>query len=195
MTVSALVYDVSCPGCDAEWPDVTMQGAGASGGEAGALVTCIECFGLVAATVRLTSSEIAKYRRDVMKTIQKMHQSYTKVLKRLEERKRVMAADIRRGNTEVVDTFVLLEKRLAGMKPPDTSHLDARVKELARLKRAASREPDRQACPSCGAGGLVHRETRRGFEVPCPRCRAQLVVSLKRGGLSDNADGPADDKV
>lgn len=195
MTVSALVYNVSCPACDAEWPDVTIEGAQASAAKAGALVTCNECFGVVAATVRLTADEIAKYRRDVMKTIQKMHQSYTKVLKRLEERKRVMAADIRRGNTEVVDTLVLLEKRVVGMKPPDTSLLDARVKELARLKRAAPGEPDCPACPGCGAGGLVHREALHGFEVPCPRCRAQLVVTLKRGGLSDNADGPADQQV
>ena len=56
---------------------------------------------------------------------------------RLEERKRVLAGEIRRGNTDVVDAFVLLERRLAGMKPPDTRHLDARAKELTELERAA----------------------------------------------------------
>ena len=182
MTVGVLVYSVSCPACGAEWPDVTMQGSEASAAKAGALVTCIECFGLVAATVHLTAGEIAKYRRDIMKTLQKMYQAYTKVLLRLEERKRVLAGEIRRGNTEVVDTFVLLEKRLAGMKPPDTSHLDARVKELAEFERAAPQEPERPVCPGCGALGVVHRETRKGLEASCPRCRTQLVVRLKRGG-------------
>ena len=37
------------------------------------------------------------------------------------------------------------------------------------------------ACPGCGAATNVHRETHRGFEVPCPRCRTRLEVKLKRG--------------
>ena len=183
------VYTVSCPACGAEWPDVTMQGAERPAAEAGALVTCGECFGLIGTTVRLTADEIAKYRRDIMKTVQKMYQSYTKVLVRLEERKRVLAGEIRRGNKEVIDAFVLLEKRIAGMKPPDTRHLDARAKELAELEREAPREPDAPACPDCGAGGIVHRETHRGFEVPCPRCRTRLVVKLKRGGTGEASGG------
>ncbi|MHC4250715.1 MAG: hypothetical protein ACYS9X_16430 [Planctomycetota bacterium] len=193
--MGALVYSVSCPACGAEWPEVRMQGAERPAAEVGALVACTECFGLVAATIRLTAGEIAKYRRDVMKTLQKMYQSYTKVLVRLEERKRVLAGEIRRGNTEVVETFALLEKRLAGMKPPDTRHLDARAKELAELERAAPEEPERPACPDCGAATTVHRETHRGFEVPCPRCRTKLAVKLKRGGASAGDDGPATDGV
>ena len=188
--MGALVYSVSCPACGAAWPEVRMQGAERPAAEAGALVACPECFGLVAATIRLTAGEIAKYRRDIMKTLQKMYQSYTKVLMRLEERKRVLAGEIRRGNTEVVETFVLLEKRLAGMKPPDTRHLDERVKELAELEKAAPQEPDHPACPDCGAATTVHRETHRGFAVPCPRCRTKLEVKLKRGGPS--ADGGED---
>ena len=182
-----LVYSVSCPACGAEWPDVTMQGSDRSGGETGALVACPQCFGLTATTVRLTAGEIAKYRRDITKVLQKMYQSYTKVLVRLEERKRVLAGEIRRGAHEVEETYALLVKRLAGMKPPDTRHLDARVKELARLEQAAPAEPDLPACPDCGAGGVVHRETHRGFEASCPRCRTRLVVKLKARESAEGA--------
>jgi len=187
--VGEFVYSVSCRACGAEWPDVTMQGAERPAAEAGALVTCGECFGLIGTTVRLTADEIAKYRRDIMKTVQKMYQSYTKVLVRLEERKRVLAGEIRRGNKEVIDAFVLLEKRIAGMKPPDTRHLDARAKELGELEREAPAEPEAPACPDCGACGTVHRETHRGFEVPCPRCRTRLVVKLKRDGTGEACGG------
>jgi ssDNA-binding Zn-finger/Zn-ribbon topoisomerase 1 len=180
-----LVYSVACPACGAEWPDVTMRGAERSGGETGAIVTCPECFGLSATTVRLTTGEIAKYRRDIAKVLQKMRQSYTKVLVRLEERKRVLTGELRRGVPEVEETYALIVKRLAGMTPPDTRHLDARVKELARLEQAAPEEPDRPACPECGAATVVHHETYRGFEAPCPRCRTRLVVELKRGEAPD----------
>ena len=53
---------------------------------------------------------------------------------------------------------------------------------------AVSGEPNIPACPDCGAGGQVHHETHHGFEVPCPRCRTQLVVKLKRGSRSEDND-------
>lgn len=183
--MGTLVYGISCPACGAEWPDVTMRGAESPAAEVGVLAACPDCFGLVAATIRLAGGEIAKYRREVMKTLQEMYRSYKKVLMRLEERRRALAGDIRRGNTDVVGTLVLLERRLAGMKPPDTRHLDARAKELRDLERAAPAEPERLVCPECGAEASVHRETLRGFEVPCPRCRTQLDIKLKRGGMPD----------
>ncbi len=182
MTVGTLVYGVSCPACGAEWPDVTMEGAERSAAEVGALVACQECFVLVAATVRLSAGEITKYRRNIMKTVQKMYQSYTKVLLRLEERKRVLAGEIRRGNTEVIENLQFVERRLARMKPPDTRHLDARAKELAELCARAPGEAETVPCAGCGAATTVHRETHRGFEVPCPRCRTKLEVKLTRGG-------------
>ena len=177
----ALSYHVSCPACGAEWPGLEASGSELPPGEAGAFATCPECFHVRSVIVRLTVEEVAKYRRELLKTVQNIYQGYTKARMRLEERRRVLAEQVRRGAREHHEIVRLLEKRLASLKPPDTAHLDARAKELAEVERAAPREAEAVPCPDCGASATIHRESYRGFEVPCPRCMTILKVELRGG--------------
>jgi predicted RNA-binding Zn-ribbon protein involved in translation (DUF1610 family) len=177
----ALSYHISCPACGAEWPGLEARGSELPPGEAAALASCPECFSLRSVTVRLTVEELAKYRRELLKTVQKMYQGYTKARMRLEERRRVLAEQVRHGAREHQETVRLLEKRLASLTPPDTAHLDARAKELAEIEQAAPREPEALPCPDCGTPATIHRETHRGFELPCARCMTRLRVELKGG--------------
>ncbi len=175
----AFSYHVSCPACGAEWPGLDVSGSELPPGEAGVLASCPECFSLRSVTVKLTAEEVGKYRRKLLKTVQKMYQGYTKARMRLEERRRVLAEQVRRGASEHDEIVRLLEKRLASLHPPDTSHLDARAKELAEIEQVAPHEPEAVPCPDCGASATIHRESYRGFEVSCPRCMTILMVELR----------------
>ena len=177
----ALGYHVSCEACGAEWPDVAAGRSDPGPAEVTAVSTCPECFKVTLVTVKLTAKEVAKYRRDVQKTVQKMYQGYLKARSRLEEKQRVLALEVREGKTDSIESLSGLEKRLAALRPPDTAYLDARAKELVATERDAPREAQRVLCPDCGAPMTVHRETHRGFEVPCPRCRTTLKMELRGG--------------
>lgn len=174
----AFSYHVSCPACGAEWPGLEARGSELPPGEAAALASCPECFSLRSVTVRLTAEELAKYRRELLKTVQKMYQGYTKARMRLEERRRVLAEQVRLGAREHRETVRLLEKRLASLTPPDTARLDARAKELAEIERSAPQDAETVPCPDCGTSATIHRESHRGFEVPCPRCMTRLEMEL-----------------
>ncbi len=175
----AFCYHVSCPACGAGWPGLEARGSELPPGEATALASCPECFSLRSVTVKLTAEELAKYRRELLKTVRNIYQGYTKARMRLEERRRALAEQVRRGAREHQEIVRLLERRLASLKPPDTAHLDARAKELAEIERAAPREAEAVPCPDCGASATIHRESHRGFEAPCPRCMTALTVELK----------------
>ena len=177
----AFSYHVSCPACGAEWPGLQARGSEVPPGEASALSTCPECFDVRTVIVKLTAEEVAKYRRELLKTVQNIYQGYTKARMRLEERRRVLAEQVRLGAREHDEIVRLLERRLASLTPPNTSHLDARAKELAEIERAAPREAEAVPCPDCGTSATIHRESYRGFEVPCPRCMTRLKVELRGG--------------
>ncbi len=177
----ALGYHVSCAACGAEWPDLAAGRSDPGPAEVTALSTCPECFRVTLVTVKLTAEEVAKYRRDVQKTVQKIYQGYVKARSRLDERRRVLATEVRGGKTDSIESLSWIERRLAALRPPDTAHLDARAKELEGMERDAPRDGPRVPCPDCAAPMTVHRETRHGFEVPCPRCRTTLKMELKGG--------------
>jgi hypothetical protein len=183
-----LRYEVACPGCGAEWDDIEHEDAELASGEARAVATCRECFSVSAVTFRMTAGEVGRDRRDVLRTLQKMYQSFMKAKTRLETRRGLLADQARRGDERAREALRPLERRIEALRPPETGHLDWRARDLAEAERSAPERAEEHPCPRCGAGTELFRETHRGFEVPCPRCGTPLRIRLRReSGSSDPA--------
>lgn len=165
---------IRCAQCGAEWS--CSAAGGADVGEASVLLACAECGTIAGAVAKLTADELKRYRRDLLKAVQKIHQGYFKGRSRIESRVRALAHDVAHGQTERVEALRATEARLAAIRPPDTALLEARAKEVERVEAAAPRSRPEIACEVCGAAATVYRESHRGYEIPCPRCRAKLVV-------------------
>jgi DNA-directed RNA polymerase subunit RPC12/RpoP len=97
----------------------------------------------------------------------------------LDERRRALAREIHKGNTEQVDVLREVEARIASLKPPDVAQLEERAKQLNAVVEEAPQAQTDVACPRCSASATIFREQRSGYEVPCPRCTHKLIVKLK----------------
>jgi DNA-directed RNA polymerase subunit RPC12/RpoP len=172
-------YDVWCPACAAEWLALSADDVSLKTGEVVALARCEGCRTVSSVVVRQTGAELVKLRREMLKTVQKMCQSFVQAQTRLDERRRTLARELHQGNTDLVDELRDVEARLSALKPPDTSHLEARAREIASAMGGAPSTEAMNPCPGCGAGATVCRETRNGFQIACPRCSHKLMVRLK----------------
>jgi hypothetical protein len=172
-------YEAWCPGCGTQWPALEADDAALSAGEVIALATCEQCLTVTSVVVRQPTRELEKLRREMMKAVQKICQSHVRARTRLEEKRKALAREIHEGGTELVDILREVEQRLVSLRPPDTAHLEKRADEI---KAALSSSPGRQPpanCQDCGEPQSIHRETHRGFAVPCPKCTHKLMVRLK----------------
>lgn len=173
---------MSCPACGFEWTDLDADDSGLEPGQAKAICTCKSCGVVTSATVKISASELSRYRRDLLKTVQKMHQAFLQARTRLEDRRRNLVQklhDAGGGSTELKEQLAALEKRIANLKPPETARLEARARELEAIERSAPSADSAVRCERCGSPLDIYRETHRGFEVPCPRCSERLTVELR----------------
>jgi len=176
----ARAYLVRCAACGSEWADLDADDAGLGPGEARALCVCVRCCKVTSAAVKVTASELSRYRRDLLKTVQKMHQAFAQARARLEDRRRVLADELQRSGTRsAAEKLAALERRLAGLRPPETSQLESRARELEAVERSAPAGESSMRCETCGSPLEIYRESHRGFELPCPRCTERLTVELR----------------
>ncbi len=171
-------YHIRCEDCGAEWSGAVAGDADPAKGEADVFAACTECGAVAVTRVRLTVEELRRYRRDLMKTVQKVYQGYVKARSRLEEKCKVLAHRVKEGETEEALALRNVEARLKAVTQPDTSLLESRAKEVEGAIAAAPESAPPAPCEVCGAEMALYRESHRGYEIPCPRCTAGLVVRI-----------------
>jgi len=176
--VARRTYNVWCPGCAAEWLDLSADDASLEAGEVVALARCEACLTVSSVVVRQPADELSRLRRELLKTVQKMCQSFVQAQTRLDERRRALAREVHEGNTDQVDQLRDVEARIATLKPPDVSHLEARARAIGAVVDGAPETQKDVACPHCNELATVFREQRSGFDVACPRCSHKLMVKL-----------------